>query len=192
MPNPEEQGDAVMKNVCIARSRGRFFPGCFSLAILIPAVAFSALLVWVSASAATTVAVDRIGGFKSPTRLAVAASGAVYVSDHKNGKVVIIDGSGARIGAIEGFGAPLGLAVRETPPSLVCRKFKEKNGKCKDGVLQAGQTFVYVGDDETGSIRVFIDGEYWTGDLAAPVDAAAVNCQRRDIHNLQPPVPDQV
>jgi DNA-binding beta-propeller fold protein YncE len=116
--------------------------------------------IWVLPQSSGSVAVDKIGGFKSPTRIASTVSGNIYVSDHKKGNVVILDSDGRKIGTIDGFLSPLGLAVHEIPPSIDCRKYKEKNkkDKCKDPIIGEGVTHVYVGDEGDGSVHIFTNG----------------------------------
>lgn len=131
------------------------------LRYIIVAVCLAVFGAWLLPQSSGSVAVGQIGGFKSPTRIATAVSGDVYVSDHKKGNVVILDGTGGKIGTIGGFLAPLGLAVHEILPSIDCLKYKEKkykDDKCKDPVLSKGRTYVYVGDEGNGSVRIFTDG----------------------------------
>lgn len=108
---------------------------------------------------AETVAIDQIGGFKSPTRIVMSDSGDIYVADHKKGSVEIFDEAGDKIGALNDFKAPLGLAVLETPPSGKCLKYKRKQGKCKEWAFVPGRTYLFVGDEDDGSVQIFIDGE---------------------------------
>jgi DNA-binding beta-propeller fold protein YncE len=109
--------------------------------------------------AAETVAIDQIGGFKSPTRIVVSNSGSIYVADHKKGSVVTFDGAGNKIGVLSGFSAPLGLAVLEIPASIECTKYSGKKGKCKEWTTIPGKTYLFVGDKGDGSVQVFINGE---------------------------------
>ena len=95
---------------------------------------------WLLPQSSGAVAVDMIGGFKSPTRIAAAASGDIYVADHKKGDVVILASDGRKIGTIADFSSPLGVAVHEFPPLTDCSKYKEKKDKCKDQSLSEGQT----------------------------------------------------
>lgn len=148
----------------------RILPGSLvRLRFIIVAVCLAVLGVWLLPQSSGSVAVGQIGGFKSPTRIAAAVSGDIYVSDHKKGEVVILDGDGGKIGKISGFLAPLGLAVHQILPSIDCRKYKEKkhkDDKCKDPLLSEGRTYVYVADEGDGSVRIFTDGVE-TGTLGA-------------------------
>lgn len=133
----------------------RFFPRSPAGTLVRPCSSIVALCLisigpWLSPQSAGAVAVDMIGGFKSPTRIAAAASGDIYVADHKKGDVVILASDGKKIGTIAGFSSPLGVAVHEFPPSTDCSKYKEKKDKCKNQSLSEGRTYVYVGDEGEG------------------------------------------
>lgn len=91
---------------------------------------------------AGTTLVNQVKGFYSPTRVALARSGDIYVSDSERGVVVIFDSAGLRTGMITGLGVPLGLAIWEN--------INNKNEKSPS---------IFVGDEEDGSVRVFVNGE---------------------------------
>ncbi len=56
---------------------------------------------------------DRIGGFKSPTRLALDKDGNLYVTDPGRGWVAVLNPAGERIGTLTGLVSPLGVALQE-------------------------------------------------------------------------------
>jgi sugar lactone lactonase YvrE len=131
------------------------------------------LLFLTQTALAEIIAVDQIGGFKSPTRIAIAESGDIYVADHKKGTVEIFDNEGEKLGILDGFIAPLGVAVHETPSTLECEKWQiddkndtdpndgneGNNEKCKNWIGGPGQTILYVGDEGNGSVKIFTDGQ---------------------------------
>ncbi len=102
---------------------------------------------------AEPVIVDRIGGFHSPSRVALTSWGDIYVADYDHGVVAILDSTGKRIGTLKGLKAPLGLAVFETADSK--KKDKDKDKSKKDEMAPVA---VYVGDEADGSVRIFVDG----------------------------------
>ncbi len=57
--------------------------------------------------------VDRIGGLRRPTRLALADSGDLYVVDAGRGIVAVFDALGQRVGTLGGLDQPRGVAVLE-------------------------------------------------------------------------------
>ncbi|MDX1777238.1 MAG: NHL repeat-containing protein, partial [Desulfobulbales bacterium] len=127
------------------------------------AIAVAAFLtVPVQPVSAETIAIDQIGGLRSPTRIAVSVSGLIYVADHKNGSVAVFDAAGNKTDTLEGFKAPLGLAVLETPPTGKCFAYnldRRNNGKSKKCSVVTGRNYLFVGDEGDGSVQVFIDGE---------------------------------
>jgi len=107
--------------------------------------------------------VDRIGVFKSPSRVALSQEARLYVSDTAGGIVAIYDLSGVRVGTLQGAVRPLGIAVRETsggaPDDCVPSGKGRKCKKGSSGPASASATRVWVGDEIDGSVRVFADGE---------------------------------
>lgn len=97
--------------------------------------------------------VEQVGGFESPTRVALTSWGDIYVADPGRGVVVVLDQTGKRIGTIKGLKAPLGLAVLETADAG--NKGKDKYKPKKD---ETPPPTVYVGDEADGSVRIFVDG----------------------------------
>jgi DNA-binding beta-propeller fold protein YncE len=138
-------------NGCLA-GMNRNFLFCAALVV-------ACLAAFVQPISAETVPIDQIGGFKSPTRIVMSGSGVIYVADHKKGSVAIFDAAGNKAGALNGFVAPLGLAVLEIPPSVECAKYKGKKGKCREWTTVPGRTYLFVGDENDGSVQVFIDGK---------------------------------
>jgi DNA-binding beta-propeller fold protein YncE len=111
---------------------------------------------------AEIIAVNNIGGFKSPTRIATTESGKIYITDHKKSAVVILDDEGNKLNTLYGFKAPLGVAVHETAPVENCEKYKDKQNKedkCKDPTVTEGQILLYVGDEGDGSVKIFKDSK---------------------------------
>jgi DNA-binding beta-propeller fold protein YncE len=92
--------------------------------------------------------VDQWGGFRKPSRIAVANDGRVYVADSRRGAVGIFDPDGRRVGTLTGVDAPLGLAVS------VLNRCGSFGCAC-----QAVKT-TYVGDEREGSVSVFEDGVF--------------------------------
>lgn len=93
---------------------------------------------------AETALVNQVKGFYSPTRVALANSGDIYVTDYERGVVAIFNNAGLRTGMITGLWAPLGLAIWENTNS------KNKN--------ERNSLYIFVGDEGDGSVRVFVDG----------------------------------
>jgi DNA-binding beta-propeller fold protein YncE len=102
---------------------------------------------------AEPVAVDRVRGFQSPTRVALTSWGHIFVADHDHGVVAVLDSTGKRIATLKGLKAPLGLAVFETADAKQKDKDKDKSKKDKTPPYT-----VYVGDEADGSVRIFVDG----------------------------------
>ncbi|RMD82174.1 MAG: hypothetical protein D6815_09900, partial [Candidatus Dadabacteria bacterium] len=61
---------------------------------------------------------DTFGGLRSPSRLALAPSGRLYVADAAAGAVAIFDESGVRTGTLAGLGRPVAVAVLEVSGDL--------------------------------------------------------------------------
>jgi DNA-binding beta-propeller fold protein YncE len=111
---------------------------------------------------AEIIAVNNIGGFKSPTRIATTESGKIYITDHRKSAVVILDDEGKKLNTLYGFKAPLGVAVHETAPVVNCEKYKvkkKKEDKCKNPTVTEGQILLYVGDEGDGSVKIFKDSK---------------------------------
>jgi hypothetical protein len=104
-----------------------------ALLLMLPTVLGAVLGVPGLASAESRI-VDRIGVFKSPSRVALSQEARLYVSDTAGGIVAIYDLSGVRVGTLEGAVRHLGIAVRETsggaPDDCVP---SGKGRKCKKG-----------------------------------------------------------
>lgn len=128
-------------------------------------------------------AVDHLLGFRTPTRLALARDGVLYVSDTGRGAVARVSLEGRRLGTLSGFVRPLGIALFEPPQGdsvRVCRicvppRRGERCHPVGQGLVKqfaAGrparnkwcQTVsnpggrVYVGDQADGAVRILAAG----------------------------------
>lgn len=139
-------------SVCL-QSRARYLPTC--IIVLLAMTALGTPLF------AAPVLVDQVGGFGSPTRVALTSQGDIYVADHDRGVVVVLDHTGKRVGRMTGFKAPLGLAVFEPPTEL------SMNDKCKEKEKEKDKEkyecitpppMIFVGDEGDGSVRIFQEG----------------------------------
>jgi DNA-binding beta-propeller fold protein YncE len=133
--------------------------------VLLCAVAVVCLAFPVQPVSAEIVGTGQIGGFKSPTRIAVSESGDIYVADYRNGTVEVFDTELNKKQTIGGFYRPLGVAVYQTPSTIECGKYKKKENdntgnqvKCKNPTVIPGKTVLYVGDERDGSVQIFTDG----------------------------------
>lgn len=109
--------------------------------LLFVSLTLIATIIMTTTTLAETTIVGQLWGFYSPTRIALAPSGEIYVSDHERGAIVIFDNAGVRTGMIQGLGLPLGLAIWQNTKSK-----KEKS------------PFIFVGDEGDGSVQIFVDG----------------------------------
>lgn len=142
-----------------------FFRGLSPGKALVCAVVAVSLAFPARPVSAEIVGTGQTGGFKSPTRVAVAPSGDIYVTDFRKGTVEVFDSAGNNKEIIKGIKRPLGVAVYLIPPVVECEKYKEKEDddtgnqiKCKNPNEFPGQTVVYVGQERDGSVLLYTDG----------------------------------
>lgn len=144
------------------RTSCRHFGGLARCFLFCAAVVMSFMTVLpVRNVSAEIIAVNNIGGFKSPTRIATTESGKIYITDHRKRAVVILDDEGKKLNTLYGFKAPLGVAVHETAPVENCEKHKDRKNKdkCKNPTVTEGQILLYVGDEGDGSVKIFKDSK---------------------------------
>ena len=77
---------------------------------------------------------DTFGGLLSPSRIASAPDGRVYVSDTGAGVIAVYDKRGVRVGTLTGVERPVGIALLPVSPDL---------------------TYAWVGDEADGSVHIF-------------------------------------
>ena len=148
--------------------------------------------------------VARLGGLEVPTRLALADSGDLYVSDAAKGIVAVFDPSGDRAGTLAGLGRPLGVAVLEEPGTRTvttctttttpgtCASDEdddsdsEDDGEstacaptttetCTTSTVAVTIARAWVADADAGAVYVFEDGELVDQLGAGPGEFASPN-----------------
>lgn len=68
--------------------------------------------------ASTRPVLDSVGGLESPSRMAMADDGRVFVSDTKRGIVAVFNAVGERVGTLAGLTSPLGLALLDVEKTV--------------------------------------------------------------------------